>query len=63
MKILLPVIAGGLLLGFAFSKPLNALLLGDAYARSMGVNVKSARFWIILSTGLLAGSITAFCDL
>jgi iron complex transport system permease protein len=61
MKILLPVIVGGLLLGFAFSKPLNALLLGDAYARSMGVNVKSARFWIILSTGLLAGSITAFC--
>jgi iron complex transport system permease protein len=61
MKILLPVVMVGLMLAFAFSKPLNALLLGDAYARSMGVNVKSSRFWIILSTGLLAGSITAFC--
>jgi iron complex transport system permease protein len=42
-------------------KPLNALLLGEAYARSLGVNVPRARRLIILSSALLAGVVTAFC--
>lgn len=41
-------------------KPLNALLLGDTYASSLGVNLKKARFVIILATSCFAGSITAF---
>lgn len=41
-------------------KPLNTLLLGENYARSLGLNIKKSRFLIILATGLLAGSITAF---
>jgi iron complex transport system permease protein len=40
---------------------LDALLLGENYARSMGLNVRSARTVIICSTSLMAGSITAFC--
>lgn len=51
----------GILLAFYVSKPLNAWLLGDNYARSLGVNLSSSRFLIILATSLLAGSVTAFC--
>ena len=41
-------------------KPLDALLLGENYARSLGLNFKRAQLLIILGTSLLAGSITAF---
>ncbi|MEZ4732027.1 MAG: iron chelate uptake ABC transporter family permease subunit [Caldilineaceae bacterium] len=40
---------------------MNALLLGDTYARSLGVNVVQTRRWIILCASLLAGTATAFC--
>jgi len=45
---------------FYILKPLNALLLGETYARSLGINIKSTRWVIIIITSLLAGSITAF---
>lgn len=61
LTVFIPVIAAGLLIAFALSKPLNALLLGENYAESMGVNVKATRFWIIVSASLLAGGVTAFC--
>ena len=54
-------IVTGLVISFSSSKMLDALLLGENYARSMGVTAKRARFIIICSTSLLAGSITAFC--
>lgn len=54
-------VLAGLVVGWALAKPLNAFLLGERYARSMGANVGSARFWIILGSSLLAGSVTAFC--
>ncbi|MEO9893443.1 iron ABC transporter permease [Aurantibacter sp.] len=41
-------------------KSLNALLLGENYARSLGVNMNKSRYLIIIATGILAGSITAF---
>ncbi|MDT0621874.1 FecCD family ABC transporter permease [Croceitalea vernalis] len=50
----------GLLLSLLSLKNLNALLLGENYAKSLGISVKKSKFLIILSTGLLAGSITAF---
>ena len=50
----------GLLLSFFSVKPLNALLLGENYARSLGLNYKKTKLIIILATSLLAGSITAF---
>ncbi len=50
----------GLLLSAASIKPLNALLLGENYAKSMGLNFKKARLIIIFATSILAGSITAF---
>jgi iron complex transport system permease protein len=41
-------------------KPLNTLLLGESYARSLGINITKTRWTLILITSLLAGSITAF---
>ncbi len=50
----------GLLLSLVCIKPLNALLLGENYARSLGMNYKKNRMIIILATSILTGSITAF---
>lgn len=61
MQILLPVCLLGMLLSVVLLKPLNGLLLGENYARSLGVNIARTRRLIVLATGLLAGSITAFC--
>lgn len=50
----------GLLLSVLSIKNLNAFLLGENYAQSLGVSLKKSRYLIIIATGLLAGSITAF---
>jgi iron complex transport system permease protein len=50
----------GLLLSLTSIKPLNTLLLGENYAKSLGLNYSKARFIIIFATSILAGSITAF---
>ena len=42
-------------------KSYNAMLLGEAYAESMGINITRLRWGMIISTGILAGSATAFC--
>lgn len=59
--ILAIVVIAGSGIAIALSKPLNGLLLGENYARSMGLSVTGSRIWIIISTSLLAGGITAFC--
>ena len=51
----------GLVAAFTISKQLNAYLLGEDYAQSLGTNVNVTRYLVILVTALLAGSITAFC--
>ena len=51
----------GLSLGVATIKPLNLLLLGEDYARTMGLNITRSRNLLFLSTTLLAGTVTAFC--
>jgi iron complex transport system permease protein len=50
----------GIILSFLVIKPLDALLLGEKYAKSLGVNFKKTRYIIIFATSILAGSITAF---
>ena len=50
----------GIAISFTVIKPLNALLLGEKYAQSIGINYKKTRFLIIVATSILAGSITAF---
>ena len=50
----------GLILSIISSKSLNTLLLGENYAKSMGIHIKKTTFIIILATSILAGGITAF---
>ena len=45
---------------FAIIKPLNSLLLGEKYAKSLGINIKQSRIIILVVTSLLTGVITAF---
>ena len=58
------ILAGIVFLGIVLSvlsiKPLNAYLLGENYAQSLGVSIRKSRFIIIIATGLLAGGVTAF---
>lgn len=61
LHVLAPVILVALGLGLALAKPLNALLLGETYAQTMGVNVRRTRLVILLSAAVLAGAVTAFC--
>ncbi|WFN37325.1 iron ABC transporter permease [Methanomicrobium antiquum] len=61
----IPVMTVLLMAGFLISlcsvKSLNALLLGEQYAESMGMNFKRTRTIIIANTALMAGAVTAFC--
>ena len=61
LVVLLPAVAVGLLAAVACVKPLNLLLLGEEYAVTMGLRVRRTRALLLLSTTLLAGTVTAFC--
>lgn len=60
LALLFAMVFLGIILSVLSIKPLNTLLLGERYAQSMGISIKKSRYIIILATGLLAGSITAF---
>ena len=60
MQVLLPVSLAGLGMAFLLHKKMDGLLLGENYARGLGIPVIITRFWIVIATGLLAGGITAF---
>ena len=55
------LVALGLLGALLLIKPLDALLLGDSYARNLGVSIRGTRNRLLLSTGLLTAVTTAFC--
>lgn len=61
----MPILAGATLAGLLAAgfcvKPLNALLLGDTYARSLGVSLQSTRLLLLAGASVLAGAVTAFC--
>ena len=59
--ILLPAVSAGLILAVITIKPLNLLLFGEEYARTMGLSLGRTRSLLFLSTTLLAGTVTAFC--
>lgn len=61
LTIMCPCVLSGLALSVISVKRLNALLLGENYAVTMGLRIKSTRLLIFASTSILAGSITAFC--
>ncbi len=61
----LPMFTGAVVVGLVGSvlliKPLNALLLGEIYARNLGVNVRAVRSWLLVITGWLTAVTTAYC--
>ena len=61
LPILAMVVGSGLLLSASLVKALNALLLGEDYARSLGIHQGRARLGIIVATALLVSAVTAFC--
>lgn len=61
LNVLLLSVSAGILLSLISTKMLNALLLGENYAGSIGLNVRFARTVIFACTCILAGSVTAFC--
>jgi iron complex transport system permease protein len=61
LNVLLISVSAGVLLSLFSSKMLNALLLGENYAGSIGLNIRFARIVIFTGTSILAGSVTAFC--
>lgn len=61
LPILAVTVAVGLILAVATTKSLNLLLLGEEYAVTMGYDNRRGRTMVLISTALLAGSVTAFC--
>ncbi|MDI1356226.1 MAG: iron ABC transporter permease [bacterium] len=61
LLIYVPVALGSMLALVFFMKPLNALLLGQAYAQGVGINFNTNRFYLILISSVLTGVTTAFC--
>lgn len=61
LPILAVTVAVGLILAVATTKSLNLLLLGEEYAVTMGYDNRRGRTMVLVSTALLAGSVTAFC--
>lgn len=59
--VLAPIVVVALGMSIAVIKPLDALMLGENYARTMGVNVRRTRNLVFVNTTLLAGTVTAFC--
>lgn len=61
LRVLVPAVIVGLALAAMLVRPLNAMLLGEDYAHSMGVHLVRTRAIAITASALLAGAVTAFC--
>lgn len=61
LQVLLLSVSAGMFLSILTIKMLNALLLGENYAVSIGLNVRLSRTIIFICTSILTGSVTAFC--
>ncbi len=61
IEVMILIFIVGAAISFSLMKPLNALLLGNNYAHSVGINLNASRVLIVLATSLLIGVVTAFC--
>lgn len=61
LAVMTPVILIGLAVSFILSKQMNALVMGDVYASSMGLNIDRVRPMVLSVAAVLAGTVTAFC--
>lgn len=60
LQILIPLVLLGVVLAFSLHKKLDGFLLGENYARGLGISILQTRLLIVLATGILAGGITSF---
>lgn len=61
LNVLVISVLAGIILSIFSIKMLNALLLGETYAESIGLNIRFARMVVFACTSIMAGSVTAFC--
>jgi len=61
LKIMAPAVLIGMGIAHLLPKQLNALMLGETYSRSMGLNVNQTKWWVIISASILTGTVTAYC--
>jgi cobalamin transport system permease protein len=61
ITVLFWIFGAGTIIALICAKSLNAWILGDNYAQSLGVDLRRSRMWIIISASLLTGGVTAFC--
>lgn len=61
MMLFVTIMAVIIPLSFLLIKPLNLLMLGDGYARNLGLNIHRARVWVITCAGVLTAIVTAYC--
>ena len=61
LRLFAPLIVLAIAVAAAMTKQLNAMLLGERYARSMGVAVKRAQLLTMVSASVLGAVVTAFC--
>lgn len=61
MMLFVTIMAVIIPLSFLLIKPLNLLMLGDGYARNLGLNINRARVWVIICAGVLTAIVTAYC--
>ncbi len=59
--IFIPLLVAGLVGSLFLIKSLNVLLLGENYASNLGLNIKRSRLGILVVTGVLTATVTAFC--
>ena len=61
LRALVVASAAGMAMAFILVKPLNAMLMGETFSRTVGVRMKRTRVWLLIAASILAGSVTAFC--
>jgi len=61
LAVMSAIVIVGMIIALMLIKPMNGLLLGENYARGLGIQVEKIRVWLVIATGLLAGGVTAFC--
>ncbi len=61
MPLLALLVTVGLAFAIMLAKPLDLLLLGNDYARNLGINIGRIRNLLLLATGILSAAVTAFC--
>ena len=61
LRVFIPAVLAGIIISQFGRKPMNAMLLGETYSQSMGLRIKSLRLFMLCTTGLLTGTVTAFC--